>query len=298
MFTPESRQLFQSSKFQTSFNVGPFFTLLKSSLTSPKASHLAEDQATLLEVLQKDYPKHIELVEEWWNQQTEVVKANMDSQANAAKMSDGSDRILLEIAAQHPLVQGEFPGEEFVIRIERGIELFRELTEQGHRVEIYVPGSRHQQGERVDRISLAEAGRRYLLSRGLLQSDIHGEDWNDRFKGKFINRKEAIESGLGVYCSADECFVLSQAFFEENFSRAIVILSKNQLERKKLHYQAFGVLPEIIGVEPKAPFHNAEFERNVVVPFVRYIDPFVQGPNSTLARIYREVRVPGSGINC
>lgn len=58
-------------------------------------------------------------------------------------------KILVEVAAQHPLKKGKFPGEEYAKRL----DIVRELI--GEDVYIYLPGSLHV----PDEVSLNEAGR-------------------------------------------------------------------------------------------------------------------------------------------
>lgn len=58
-------------------------------------------------------------------------------------------KILVEVAAQHPLGEGKFPGEEYTKRLDIACELMEED------VYIYLPGSLHI----PDEIPLSEAGK-------------------------------------------------------------------------------------------------------------------------------------------
>jgi hypothetical protein len=120
---------------------------------------------------------------------------------------------LIEVSAQHPLVGGTRPDEEFGVRLERGKELRDELMGRGFRVELYVPGSRHKHDGVPDLVSLSSAGTSYLIDSGIPSEVIHGDDLNERYKG-----------AAGVYGSADECFVAASYFKDGEFGLLASVL--------------------------------------------------------------------------
>ena len=52
------------------------------------------------------------------------------------------NKVLIEVAAQHPLINGK-PGEEFEHRLKKGIQIYNAEKEKGNNPIIYVPGSLH-----------------------------------------------------------------------------------------------------------------------------------------------------------
>lgn len=119
-------------------------------------------------------------------------------------------KILVEVAAQHPLKEGKFPGEEYAKRLDISCELM------GEDVYIYLPGSLHV----PDEISLSEAGKEYLLQKGVPEDRL------------IITEDE-------VYNSTDECKVASRILVENEFAELICICSPAQLMRKALSYISF-----------------------------------------------------------
>jgi hypothetical protein len=188
---------------------------------------------------------------------------------------------LIEVAAQHPLADGCTPGPEFATRLDRGAELYRQLRAAGNHVEIYVPGSRHRNGELADRASLSAAGTAYLADLGIPGEDLHGDDLNDRYKGD-----------EGVYGSADECFVAASYFLDHEFGRLFSVCSPSQLMRKTLHYIAFGVVPLNVTAPVDEPYHDYLDELFEAVPEVLTIDSTLQGIDSAGARRLRSERRP------
>jgi hypothetical protein len=146
---------------------------------------------------------------------------------------DGLCKILIEVAAQHPLRGSEPNGER---RPARTGDWTSPVVE-GHEVEIYVPGSRHQHNGVADPISLSAAGVGYLTSRGIPRGCLHGDDLNERFA-----------ASTGVYCSMDECRVTAEYFRAGQFDRLIAILGPYQVFRKAFHYFENLVSPEIHAV--------------------------------------------------
>jgi hypothetical protein len=191
------------------------------------------------------------------------------------------DSVLIEIAAQHPLVNGHEPGEEFTARLDLGHELFERFRRDATRVEIYVPGSRHVHEGIADKISLSSAGTMYLLSLGVPAHAIHGDDLNLAYKGV-----------AGVYGSADECFVAASYFKDEDFGRLISVVSPAQLLRKTLHYAAFGVLPLSYTAPTEVMFHDYVEEVFNKIPYVLLKDHDLQSPDSEAANVLRGERKP------
>ena len=190
-------------------------------------------------------------------------------------------RTLIEIAAQHPLLDGVRPNREFSARLDRGQELFYQCEAFGNYVEIYVPGSRHTFEGKPDRISLSEAGQASMIRKGILSSAIHGDDLNARYKGS-----------EGVYGSADECFVAASHYKDGDFGTLISVCSPAQMLRKTLHYIEFGVIPLNYTVPVADGFHNYLEELFEKIPRVLSVDPRLQG-DSADARTLREERKPG-----
>jgi response regulator receiver protein len=147
-------------------------------------------------------------------------------------------KALIEVAAQHPLKEGKFPGEEYAKRLDIACELIDEDTY------IYLPGSLHA----PDDIPLSEAGRKYLLKKGVSEDRI------------IIIEDE-------VYNSADECKVASKILLENEFAELICICSPAQLMRKALSYISFGVYPSFKIASCDELFHSyvEEATRNIPI---------------------------------
>ena len=181
-------------------------------------------------------PIDIEEADKYWNEKIN----NIVDVGNKRK-------VLIEIAAQHPLIDGK-PGSEFEQRLKKGIELYNKETEKGNTVTIYIPGSIHsikKDGKWVtDLVSLSEAGKNFLIENGIPNDDIKADDANEKYKEN------------GVYNSADECYVSSEIARNEDCGRIISVVSPTQVYRKALLYTQFGYKPEIYGVETKQEYHN------------------------------------------
>lgn len=147
-------------------------------------------------------------------------------------------KILVEVAAQHPLREGKFPGEEYTKRLDIACELMEED------VYIYLPGSLHI----PDKISLSEAGKEYLLKKGVPEDKITTTDDE-------------------VYNSTDECKVASRILIENEFAELICICSPAQLMRKALSYISFGVYPSFRIASCEELFHSyvEEAIRNIPI---------------------------------
>lgn len=147
-------------------------------------------------------------------------------------------KILIEVAAQHPLKKGKFPGEEYAKRLDIAYELMSED------VCIYLPGSLHI----PDEIPLSEAGKEYLLKLGIPEDKI-------------------ITTDDEVYNSTDECKVASRILIENEFAELICICSPAQLMRKALSYISFGVYPSFRIASCDELFHSyvEEAMRNIPI---------------------------------
>lgn len=189
--------------------------------------------------------------------------------------------MLIEIAAQHPLVNGDQPGDEFSARLNRGVELFDTFRRLAPIVEVYVPGSLHMHGGSPDSVSLSYAGTTYLEAAGIPRSALHGDDLNLTYKGD-----------AGVYNSADECFVTASYFKDQSFGHLVSVVSPAQLLRKTLHYAAFGVLPLSYTAPTEEMFHDYLDEIFEKIPYVLLVDHDLQSPESTAAAALRADRKP------
>jgi hypothetical protein len=213
-----------------------------------------------------------------WDQKYAAAKELMQSRLSIPK-------VLIEVGAQHPLVRGTEPGEEFSARLLLAKKLFEEKTTQGLHVEIYVPGSRHMHQGVADTVSLARAGVMFLEQQGLPKENLHGPDLNERYKGD-----------QGVYNSADECFVSASYFQDENFGQFLCVLSPVQMYRKALHHIWFGVLPLFYTAPTLNTFHNYINEVYDAIPGVRDIDPNLQSADSFFGKESRKNRRPQDGL--
>lgn len=170
-------------------------------------------------------------IEQWKEKEIEA-KFKTQGRKNLYK------KILIEVAAQHPLREGKFPGEEYAKRLDIACELM------GEDVYIYLPGSLHI----PDKISLSEAGKEYLLKKGVQEDRI-------------------ITTEDEVYNSTDECKVASRILLENEFAELICICSPAQLIRKALSYISFGVYPSFRVASCDELFHSyvEEATRNIPI---------------------------------
>ncbi len=198
-----------------------------------------------------------------------------------AKRRGLSETALIEVAAQHPLRRNGTPGVEFAARLDAAAELREKLLRRGREADIYIPGSRHRDGDREDVCTLSEAGRRYLLEKGIPENHLLGDEKNRAFKGDD-----------GVYNSADECFVASRIFLEGDYEALYCVCSPNQVARKTLFYLEFGVLPLCCSVPAEQMYHSMIRELLDTVDGVLYGDHSWQDPASQAFRETRAQRVP------
>ncbi len=218
---------------------------------------------------------------DYWYEKERTAKANI-------KRRKRNKHILIEVAAQHPLVDGMYPNEEFTARLRRAIDLYSQKTEEGFTVEIYVPGSVHLDGDGVaDYRSLSEAGCEYLKDNGIPEEFLHGNEMNNLFDNERAHK--------GVYNTADECYIASRLFErEENpFRMLYSVCSPNQLMRKMLFYIEFGIFPAIITVPTDNMFHNFFNEMFRSIPYILDCDKTYQSEDSAEAIRTRKERMPG-----
>lgn len=198
----------------------------------------------------------------------------------------GTRKVLIEVAAQHPLTDGLTPGEEFAVRLRHCIELFRQFTAEGDAVEIYVPGSRLMDNGVEDKISLSAAGCEFLRTNGVPDHVLHGDDLNDRYKGPAAAQP-------GVCCSADECYVAACYWRDGGFGRLASIVSVGQMHRKLLHFIEFGVYPCMHTAPTFVVAHDPIHEAMQMIPDVLYRDADLQAADSARAAAFRRTRLPG-----
>lgn len=194
--------------------------------------------------------------------------------------------VLIEIAAQHPLIDGWTPGEEFLARLRLGIELYEKMSSTGMTAEIYVPGSRLMEQGVEDKISLSDAGAQFVVAHGIRAEAVHGSDLNDRYKGPSAPQP-------GVFCSADECFVAASYWHDKGFGQLASVVSPGQALRKMLHYIEFGVYPLIYTAPTFAAAHSPVAEVFELIPAVLHEDASLQAVDSRQAIGFRKARMPG-----
>src|SRR5262245_60896095 len=210
----------------------------------------------------------------YWKRKYEIALEFMRSRQH----SSGS---LIEIAAQHPLIDGTIPNEEFEKRLLLGKSIYEKERAQGQSVQIYIPGSVHVHNGIKDKISLSRAGRVFLEGKGVPGEDLFGEALNEKYK-----------PGKGVYNSADECYVASCYFKDSEFGRLISVCSPAQMMRKTIHYIEFGVLPLNYTAPVCESHHNYFYEIFEAIPYALFVDPSMQGEDSIKANEIRNQRAP------
>lgn len=218
------------------------------------------------------YLEHDEAKKIWTEKYEKAIK-NMSEHRNC------SDE-LIEVAAQHPLIDGK-PGGEFMARLDCAIDVYNNNRKNKIATRIYVPGSLHMCGGKEDLMSLSRAGINYLLGKGVPEEDILPEDVNEQYKGE-----------AGVYNSADECFVAAEIFKANDFRALHCVCSPNQMQRKKLFYVSFGVLPIFHPTYCDNMFHNDIDEIFDLIPEILLNNDDWQNPESKQFQRTREERNP------
>ena len=189
---------------------------------------------------------------EYWYEKQEQARKTM-------RLHECNSAVLIECASK-VLVNGLYPDLEFSARLDRSIELYHKLSSNDTKVHIYVPGSLHRElvsdysdSSKIitspiyvaDKCTLSTAGRQYLIERGVLNSDILGDQENVLYKGD-----------EGVLNSADECFVASKLFHNGSiingkhydYRELHCVCSPIQVTRKWFYYLEFGIVPLIHSV--------------------------------------------------
>ena len=210
----------------------------------------------------------------YWDERYKEAKKNRVS-------SDQVKRILIQVSAQHPLRCGCLPNAEFTARLDFAIGLYNKYKEEGKQVKLYIPGSRHMDKGIEDKISLSSAGKGYLTEKGIPASDIIADEANDRFKGS-----------LGVYNSADECYVSSQLYKNGEFDRVCCVCSPIQTLKNTLFFCENGILPDVYGIPCDDQFHSPYYEASHVLPEILHYDHSWQGSDSENAKLSRKERMP------
>lgn len=183
---------------------------------------------------------------------------------------------LIEVAAQHPLTDSGEPGDEFRARLDSAIKFYYNLEKQA---KFYIPGSLHKFNGKIDKVSLSESGKQYLMKNGISENDIYAEDANKEFKPG------------GVYNSSDECYVTANLFKKLEYGRLVCFCSPAQLMRKALSYIQFGVVPDIYSAPYKNMFHNYIDETFRYIPELINGKTGLQGASKEAERL-RKLRKP------
>lgn len=206
-----------------------------------------------------------------------------------------SGKVLIEVAAAHPLIKGK-PKPEFKERLLQTIELYNYEKAKGNSPIIYIPGSLHyiedkETGEKiVDSKTLSEAGKKFLIKKGIPKESIFAYMSNLRYKGTD-----------GVYNSADECYVATQIAKRFHCQRIISITSPVTTYRKALIYNEFGYNPEIYSVGTEELNHNyiGELFWSLYITYMNDQD-WQSGFLAFLTRLERDIDYPhtlGENLN-
>lgn len=206
-----------------------------------------------------------------WRERLRVAQKTM-------RLRAGRRGALIEVAAQHPLLDGRCPSDEFAARLDRACEMYWELRERGGEpIKVYVPGSRHMCDGVADDVSLSDAGCKYLVELGVPQTDIIGDEANLRYKGE-----------VGVYNSSDECYVACRLFDELRYREMRCVCSPAQLLRKALSYVRFGYMPLMYSVPLDDMFHSYVDEALLYIPRLIADGGGLQGDSKEAERLRAE----------
>lgn len=89
----------------------------------------------------------------------------------ALEADESRDGSLILVCAQHPLTSDGKPGKAFTARLDEAILRYNMMKNKGQRVTLRVPGAVHF----GDKVSLAEAGKKYLIENGVPEEDISAD---------------------------------------------------------------------------------------------------------------------------
>jgi len=195
-----------------------------------------------------------------------------------------SDTVLIIPAAQHPLLEGRFPGAEFTLRLEAAQTLYQNLQDAGRKAEFFLPGSRlhDSRSGQTDEVALYDAAGLWLIERGVPADILHGKDW-------IQDRPD--------FTGADDIRVAAQGFLDhERFESAIYICSPGQRSRADWYALAQGVpidtyVPETIEASGVEQFQGSLAQQVALNGLARTIDPYGDG---VLARMTSD-RMPSDG---
>lgn len=237
-----------------------------------------ERETTYLILLLKSIPfTKKEDADYYWNNRYDYSK----------KEKDG--KVLIEVAAAHPLINGE-PKLEFEERLLQAIELYNHEKNKGNDPIIYIPGSLHyienrETGEKkVDAEPLSEAGKKFLIKHGIPEEAIRANMSNLDYKEE-----------EGVYNSADECYVATRIANDEQCKRIISIISPVPIYRNALIYNELGFNPEIYAVGTEELNHNYIGETFWSLYITYMVDQDWQsGFLSFLTRLERDIDYPST----
>lgn len=228
----------------------------------------------------------------WWinkyNDAEKYMKMRRTNE-NGSKIQNGS-YILMVSTSQHPLIKDIYGkrtlvGHEFKERLDKIYQISKMCKDQLY--EFYIPASIHKDDNGiVDDISTSSAAENYLIFLGINPDVIHGDDLNLKYKGDD-----------GVYNSADESFVATQYFKDnEKFKDIIVACSPDQQLRWELHSVANGVLPTFYEVQTIESKQRTKHGRGGVLDptlfYTLFYDPLFNDSDSLLRKISREIRKP------
>lgn len=216
-----------------------------------------------------DFNKNIvSVTQKEWSEKVKAAKQKM----KAAK--ENGEYILIEVAAQHPLVDGIYPGEEFKGRLDEALRIANDRED----VRFFVPGDLHCHNGIKDKIPLSDAGKNYLVEKGI--------------PDEFIYTIHDISSLLGhaesIYNSTDECRVAAEIFSKYNFSKLICVCSPAQLMRKMFSYVGIGVYPEMHTFCCDNMYHDYIEEFFRAIPIVVNDKGMLTGDSNEARRLKKE----------
>ena len=131
-----------------------------------------------------------------------------------------------------------------------------------------------------DKISLSEAGKRFLIRNGVSEEHIFANEMNEKYKGE-----------SGVYNSTDECYVAGCIFEELKAGEFHCVCSSAQMMRKTLSYIHFGYVPYMHTVSCDNMYHDYIDEIFKFIPILLADKDALQGQSDEADRL-RKLRKP------